>query len=193
MIELALEKYPSRSDLSNGVQALVRPLETDDEHAFKTFLEAVPEIERMFIKQNVQDPKLLENWCHDLDYEAELPLLAFADGKVIGLVALQQRLGGWKRHIARVRLLTHPGYRGIGLATLLLTEIAEMARHAGVTRLEFECNAEREIAQIAFAEYGFEAFMRLPNYVRDMQGITHDFVMMGMDLSTDPEFAGAGD
>ena len=193
MIELALEKYPLRFNLTNGVQTLVRPLEEGDETAFKSFLEAVPEIERMFIKENLNDPKLLDSWCHDLDYEADLPLLAFADGKIIGLVALQQRLGGWKRHIARVRLLTHPDYRGIGLAALLLTEIVEMARHGGVARLEFECNAEREIAQRAFAEAGFVEFMRLPGYVRDMAGIAHDFVLMGMDISTNPDFAGAGD
>jgi GNAT superfamily N-acetyltransferase len=193
MIELAIEKYPVRSTLTNGIQILIRPLEEGDQSAFKTFLEAVPEIERMFIKQNLSDPKLIDAWCHDLDYEAELPLLALADGKIIGLVALQQRLGGWKRHIARVRLLTHPDYRGIGLAAILLAEIVEMARHGGVTRLEFECNAEREIAQRAFSEAGFVEFMRLEGYVRDMAGEAHDFVMMGMDISSDPEFAGAGD
>ena len=161
--------------------------------AFKAFLTEVPEIERMFIKQHLNDPGLLQSWCHDLDYESELPLLALADGKVIGLVALQQRLGGWKRHIARVRLLTHPEYRGVGLAHLLLEEIVEMARHSGVSRLEFELNAERQIAFQAFTEYGFQEFMRLPGYVRDMGGQTHDFIMMGMDISSNPEFAGAGD
>lgn len=193
MIELALEKYPFRAELSNGLQTLFRPMEEGDETAFKTFLETVPEIERLFIKENLNDPKLIENWCHDLDYEAELPLLAFADGKIIGLVALQQRLGGWKRHIARVRLLTDPEYRDIGLANLLLTEIVDMARHAGILRLESEFNAEREIGIRAFSEYGFTEFMRLPRYVRDMSGGSHDFVMMGMDIRSNPEFAGAGD
>jgi len=103
------------------------------------------------------------------------------------------RRGGWKRHIARLRLLTDPGYRGIGLAPLLHAENVEIARHSGLARLESEFNAEREIGIRAFSDHGFSEFIRLPGYVRDMKGQSHDFVMMGMDLTTDPEYSGAGD
>jgi hypothetical protein len=34
--------------------------------------------------------------------------------------------------------------------------------------------------------------MRLPDYVKDMQAISHDYILMGLDLKTDEEYAGMG-
>ena len=59
--------------------------------------------------------------------------------------------------------------------------------------LQAEFNAERQLAIRAFAESGFDEFMRLPGYVMDMQAKTHAYVLMGMKLTTDIENTGAGD
>lgn len=193
MLETALDAYPLRTPLNSGLQVLLRPMQPEDRSAFQAFLPLVPEIERLFIKEHLTDPKLLQHWCRDLDFESELPLLALADGQIVGLAALQQRLGGWKRHIARVRLLTHPDYRGLGLASLLIENLIELARHAGLARLEAEFNAERTIAIQAFASAGFKELVRLPGYVIDMHGGAHDLVMLGMDITLDAENTGLGD
>ena len=34
--------------------------------------------------------------------------------------------------------------------------------------------------------------LRLPEYVKDMQAISHDYILMGLDLITDEEYAGMG-
>jgi hypothetical protein len=41
-----------------------------------------------------------------------------------------------------------------------------------------------------FAMLGFSNLVRLEGYVKDMQAITHDYVLMGVDLKTDEEYAG---
>ena len=43
-----------------------------------------------------------------------------------------------------------------------------------------------------FALLGFSNLVRLENYVKDMQAISHDYVLMGVQLKTDEEYAGAG-
>jgi hypothetical protein len=43
-----------------------------------------------------------------------------------------------------------------------------------------------------FALLGFQPLMRLPDYVKDMQAERHDYVLMGLDLETDEEYAGMG-
>jgi len=43
-----------------------------------------------------------------------------------------------------------------------------------------------------FALLGFSNLVRLEDYVKDMQAITHDYVLMGLDLKTDEEYAGMG-
>ncbi|HRH94397.1 MAG TPA: GNAT family N-acetyltransferase [Prosthecobacter sp.] len=193
MIDYALEKYPVRYPLETSVQCLIRPLEPADDAGFLKFLHQVPEFERLFIKQRLDNPALVKEWCADVDYDARLPLLACADGQVVGLATLEQRHGGWKRHIGMTHLLTHPEYRGVGLAGMLIREIIEVARHCGLSHLQAEFNAERQLAIRAFAESGFHELMRLPDYVKDMQAKTHAYVLMGMNLTTDIENTGAGD
>ncbi len=43
-----------------------------------------------------------------------------------------------------------------------------------------------------FAILGFSNLVRLEDYVKDMQAISHDYVLMGLELKTDEEYAGMG-
>jgi RimJ/RimL family protein N-acetyltransferase len=112
--------------------------------------------------------------------------------KVIGEVTLHQRLGGWKRHVGLLTFLTHPDYRGRDVAKALVEEAVQIARHLELKKLEAELNGERTVAIKALEQIGFRELMRLSDYVCDMNGESHDYVFMGMDLLTDEEYAAAG-
>ncbi len=43
-----------------------------------------------------------------------------------------------------------------------------------------------------FAMLGFNQLLRLEDYVKDMRAINHDYILMGLDLRTDEEYAGVG-
>ena len=105
---------------------------------------------------------------------------------------LHQQLGGWKRHIGRISVLVHPDFRGRGLARRLIAEIMDIARGAGLEKLEAEFIAKQDAAVRMFAMIGFRQLLRLDDYVKDMQAITHDYILMGLDLKTDEEYAGVG-
>jgi GNAT superfamily N-acetyltransferase len=192
MIDFALDSYPLRHALTNGVQCMIRPLQTDDAPAFRTFNEVITDKERFLMKHRINDHQL-EEWCSDLDFEKRLPLLAFADGQIVGYAALHQRPGGWKRHIGMVDALIHPVYRGKGVLRALLNDLVEIARHGGLTRLEAEFNGERRNTLLSFSKCGFVELVRLPDYLQDMAAQPHDYVLMGLDLSVDHENAGTGE
>jgi len=189
---LEFEKYPKDIKLKDGSKSKFRPLRKDDEKEFHEFFLAIPEAERMFIKHRVTEPQVIREWCQNIDLGRNLPLLAVADGKIVGDATLHQQLGGWKRHLGRVSVLVHPKYRGRGLARALVTEIVSIARHMGLEKVEAEFIGEQEAAIKVFAMLGFSNLMRLEDYVKDMQAITHDYVLMGLDLKTDEEYAGMG-
>ena len=111
---------------------------------------------------------------------------------VIGEATLHQRMGGWKRHVGMVTVLTHPDYRGRDVARILVEQIISIAQHLGLKKLEAELNGERKVAIRALESLGFEQLFRLRDYVLDMQSGPHDYVMMGMNLRTDEEYAGVG-
>ena len=191
-LEFELQKYPREIKLKDGSKSRFRPLRKDDEKGFHEFFLAVPEAERMFIKHRVTEPQVIREWCQNIDLGRNLPLLALMEGKVVGDATLHQQLGGWKRHIGRVSVLVHPKYRGRGLARALVSEIVEIARHVGLEKVEAEFIGEQETAIKMFAMLGFSNLVRLEDYVKDMQAITHDYVLMGLDLKTDEEYAGMG-
>ena len=192
MLEYTLEKFPASLKLRDGTPVVVRALGRRDEIRMHKFLMSVPEEERLFIKQPVHDQLTIREWCRHPDFDRNLPLLMLHGNKVIGEATLHRRLGGWKRHIGLITLLTHPEHRGLDVSKLLVTELIEIARHCGLRRLEAEVNGERKIARRVLAQLGFNELMHLEDYVLDMKAVTHDYVLVGLNLKVDEEYAGVG-
>jgi GNAT superfamily N-acetyltransferase len=191
-IELELQAYPKPIKLKDGKKATLRLLNAQDEKDFHRLFQGIPENERMFIKHRIQDIKVIRDWCKNIDYGRNLPLLGVLDKEIVGVATLHQQLGGWKRHIGRVSVLVHPDARGRGLATALVQEILELARSAGLEKAEAEFIGEQATAMHMFAMLGFSKLCQFDDYVKDMQAIAHDYVLMGMTLKTDEEYAGVG-
>ena len=192
LLEAVLEVYPKDVVLKSGQTCPVRPLESGDEPALLDFFRAVPTQEVMFMKHRVTDTAVIHDWCQSIDLGRNLPLLGVAQDKILGVGTLHQQLGGWKRHIGRVSVLVHPGFRGRGLAKALVSEIILIAREVGLEKVEAEFICEQKDAIKVFGLLGFTNLVCLPDYVRDMQAVAHDYVLMGLDLKTDEEYAGMG-
>jgi GNAT superfamily N-acetyltransferase len=191
-IELELQKFPKTVPLKDGTNAPLRPLRADDEKAFHQLFLDIPAPERMFIKHRVTEIETIRDWCRNIDYGRNLPLVALVGGRIVGDATLHQQLGGWRRHIGRVSVLVHPQHRGRGLASALVSEIVDIARRAGLEKVEAEFIGEQAAAMKMFAMLDFRELLRLEDYVKDMQANSHDYILMGLDLLTDEEYAGAG-
>jgi GNAT superfamily N-acetyltransferase len=191
-LELELQRFPKKTKLKDGANVALRPLEKTDEKIFHEFFLAIPEPERMFIKHRITEMAVIRDWCRNIDLGRNLPLLAVGSGKIVAAATLHQQLGGWRRHIGRVSVLVHPQFRARGLATALVNEILTVARSVGLERVEAEFIGEQEAAIKMFAMLGFSNLLRLEDYVKDMQAISHDYILMGLNLKVDEEYAGVG-
>ncbi len=191
-LELELQRFPKTVLLKDGAKATLRPLQRSDEKDFHQLFLGIPEHERMFIKHRCTDSSVIRDWCQNLDYGRNLPLVALMEGKIVGDATLHQQLGGWKRHIGRVSVLMHPNFRGRGLARTMVGEITDIARRTGLERVEAEFIGEQDTAIKMFAMLGFSQLLRLEDYVRDMQAVSHDYILMGLELKTDEEYTSAG-
>lgn len=191
-LEFVLDKYPRRVTLRDGTKCVIRPLTPKDDVRFHKFLNAVPEVERLFIKEPVSRLAVVRQLCRRADPQENFVLLMLHGNQIIGEANLHQRRGGWRRHIGLVTMLTHPDYRGRDVAKILVEDIVDIARYMGLTRLESRLNGERTVAIKALEQIGFTKLLYLPDYVLDMQGRTHDYVLMGMKLRTEEEYAGQG-
>ena len=191
--ESLLEKFPLSCHLRDGTPVTIRPIGKRDDVRMHKFLLSVPEEERLFIKKPLGDRATVRDWCRNADFERNLPLVMWYGPKIIAEATLHQRLGGWKRHIGLITLLTHPEYRGRDVSKILVVELIEIARNLGLRRLEAEVNGERKIALAVLSKLGFSKLLDLEDYVLDMKAVTHNYVLLGMNLKVDDEFAGVGD
>jgi ribosomal protein S18 acetylase RimI-like enzyme len=191
-IELELQRFPKVVQLKDGTKATLRQLRPDDEKEFHGLFLSIPEQERMFIKHRVAEIETIRDWCRNIDYGRNLPLVGLIGGKIAGDATLHQQLGGWKRHVGRVSVLVHPEFRGRGLARALISEIVEIARQVGLEKVEAEFIGEQAAAIKMFALLGFSQLLRLENHVKDMQAVSHDYILMELGLKTDEEYAGVG-
>ena len=109
------------------------------------------------------------------------------------LIDIQQRSYDefLQRGLGRISVVVHPQYRGRGLAKILVMELVSIAREVGLEKLEAEFMGEQTRARHVFSELGFAELLCLPDYLKDMQALPHDYVLMGRDILTDEEYAGA--
>jgi len=191
-MESALESYPKAVTLKGGVSITLRPLVSTDYKELCLFFRALPSQDIIFLKERISDPKVIRRWCKEIDHGRTLHLLAFTDKKIVGLGSLNQDLGGWKRHIGRFNVHTLPEYRGKGIGRKMVHEIIDVARHSGLMWLEAELFDKQRAAIKMFGLLGFSDLLRLRDYVKDMQSVTHDYILMGMKLITEEEYAGTG-
>ncbi len=191
-LDSALEEFPKTIQCRENTVCVARPLAPEDEKMFHELFLSMPSHELMFIKHRVTDPEVIRDWCRNIDLGRNFPLLALVDGKIAGAATLHQQLGGWRRHIGRISVYVHPQFRGRGLARELVQETVEVARQCGLKKVEAEFIGKQEGGIKMFSLLGFSTLVRLPDYVKDMQAVAHDYILMGLDLVTDEEYAGMG-
>ena len=193
MLDFALEEFPRRVASADKLMCTVRPLRQEDEIVLCDFMMGLKEEDRLFIKGPCSDTDLFMDWCQGVDYESNLPLLAMEDERIVALGILHQRQGGWKRHIGLLNVMVDPDYIGHGLVHLLIRSLVGLGKHAGLMRLEAELMGDRPNFIEAFRGAGFDELARVQDYVEDMKGRSRDYVLMGIDLILNEEFAGVGD
>ena len=190
--ELALKEIATDFTTDDGVEVQIRTIQSSDEKVLLGFFKNLPQPELMFFKHRVTDANVIKGWCENIVLDVNLPLMAFDEGKIVAVATLHQNKGGWKRHIGRISCSVLPKYRQKGIAGQLVQELVDIGRMAGLQKVEAEFIDKQEGGQKMFALLGFTHLVKLEEYVQDMQAINHDYVLMGMDLKTDEEYAGMG-
>ena len=180
--ELIQNRYPKSISLRDKLKVDFRPLKKEDKEILWDFFQAVPDDDRLFLKDDVFHKEVIESWCNNINYESVFPLLAIHEGKIIGDASLHLQQRTWMRHIARIRVVIHPNYRHKGLATALVGELMDLAKKTDLEILDAEFIAEQESAISAFLKLGFKKLAQMEQHVIDIAGKPHDFVIMAFDL-----------
>ena len=183
LAELVVKNYPKQVPWEDGSTITLRPLLKDDEPAFLAYFQSLAPEERVELKEEVTDPKVIENWMETLDYDIMLPLVALHEERIVGAASLRFSLSAWTRHQGQVNLSTDPQYRAKGLGTLLIQNLMDLATQLGLEQLTAEIPTELTKAFYLFEKLGFEKAAVLPGFVMDAAGRESDIVLMIKSLA----------
>ena len=183
LAEILVKNYPKQVKLEDGTAITLRPLLKDDEQAFLAYFQSLAPEERVDLKEEVTDPKVIENWMETLDYDLMLPLVALHGDRIVGAASLRFSLSAWTRHQGQVNLSTDPQYRAKGLGTLLIQNLEDIASKLGLEQLTAEVPPVLTKAFYLFEKLGFEKAAVLPGFVMDAEGRESDIVLMIKSLS----------
>ena len=151
----------------------IEQLGPDGSAAVGAFLERVPRGEYLFLKDDLDDPAVMETWSRS----GAAIFLAYLDGDLAGLLAVIPGLG-WSRHVGEFRMVVDPGKRGRGVGAALARQGLAAAVTAGLEKVSVEVLADQEGVAALFRELGFTPEALLVDHVRDDLGQFHDLLVL---------------
>jgi len=181
-----LTVYPKKVRLQSGTSVTIRPMVKEDADKLYAFFSRVPREDRLFLRDDVSIRDVIDSWTQELDYRKVLPLVAEVGGNIVGDATLHRRTFGWTSHVGKVRLVIDKDYRGKGLGTVLIEELIDIAKKAGLEQLVAELISDQTGALSAFKRLGFEKEAVFFNYVKDQVGEERNLVVMIKNLRIEP-------
>lgn len=151
----------------------IRPIQIDDRDAMERFLLRIPEGDRTFFKENVDDREVVDAWVRP----GAARSVAVDGDAVIGYVAVVP-LQGWSSHVGEVRVIVDPERRGRGIGRALARHAVLQALELGLTKMVVEVVADQEPTIAMFRSHGFDPEALLKDHVRDAGGELRDLMIL---------------
>lgn len=179
------ERYPRMTQLEDGsaVQLLLMTAAYAKEvHGFTT---ALPPGDLLYLRDDITDPKVINEWVRNISRGETVSLLARMDGphgRLAGFLSIHRTRSRWTRGVGELRVNVAEAHRGSGLGRVLTHEAIEIAPHLALRKLTGQMTAEQDTAKKIFEHLGFMQEARLRSWVEDRNGEPHDLLIMSRDV-----------
>jgi RimJ/RimL family protein N-acetyltransferase len=154
-----------------------------DEAAVLAFAQKLPTHDLLFLPRNISEPKVLSAWIQEIERGDIVSLLAMKGGTVVGCGTLVRDRHSWSQHVGEIRMVVSQDVRGQGVGRALSQETFALALGAGLEKLSVQMTVDQRGAITLFESLGFKAEALLRDHVRDVDGKTHDIVVLGHNVA----------
>jgi RimJ/RimL family protein N-acetyltransferase len=169
--------------LKNGSEVLLRPMVKSDRKAVGEFFGRLTPSVLQYVRNDVTNPKVLDQWFDQLNYDRVFPLLAFQGDKVVANASLHRVSHGWRKHLGTIRIVVAPEFHGKGLGTLMINELVDLAMEFGLEKLMAEFPLRAHGALAMFKKSGFSPRGVIEGLMKGRHGESLDIVIMVMDVA----------
>jgi len=173
-----VRSYPRRVNTEAG-EIEFHLMTRADEPAVLEFAKVLPTHDLLFLPRNISQPKVLSAWVNEIERGDIVSLLALKDSAVVGCGTLVRDSHSWSPHVGEIRMVVSLDVRGKGVGSALSQETFALALDAGLDKLTVQMTVDQRAAIALFESLGFKAEALLRDHVRDVDGQTHDIVVLG--------------
>jgi len=184
-----LELYPREIKVGDGRVVVLRLMEKSDRDSVLDFARALPPDDLLFLRKDITDPKVVDEWVRDVEAGRTITVLADADGELVGYGSLWRDESFWGRHVGEIRVLVRADYRDLGVGRRLSFDVFAIAKDLGLDKIIARMAPEQKRARARLERLGFTVDAVLRGFVRDREGKPHDLLVMSSDVGglTDAE------
>ena len=170
--------------LKDGTEAIIRDLTMDDLDKSIAFFKALPKEDRIFLRVDVTKPKNVERRIRMMEFGKVIRLVAVIGDEIVADGALELETEEWEEHIAELRLIVGRGYQRKGLGMIMARELFTIAASKNVEEIVVKFMEPQVAAWKVVEKLGFHKDSILHDYVKDIDGVKHDLVLMRCDLKS---------
>ena len=182
MSESTTHKLPRDAEFDGG-HIHLRMMRPGDEAAVLAFARAIPAHDLLFLRRDITQLDVVEDWLRDIESGDALTILAKRNGTVIGYGTIHRDSLSWSAHVAELRVLVSAEFRGKGLGRLLTQEAFKSALASGIEKMVARMTLDQKGAIATFESLGFRPEALLKDHVKDRDGELHDLIMMSHRVS----------
>jgi L-amino acid N-acyltransferase YncA len=165
--------------LGNGKRVMLRLLNGQDREAFTQLFQEASDEDARFLREDFKDQKVVNYWLDFIDYRQVLPLVAVdLEGHRFIANANIHRGNHAARHIGDIRIFVAEPFRELGLGSVMLEELINLALKENLHWLKAEVIADHQKVIKAFKSKGFETKAILEDYFFRKDGVTHNVALM---------------
>lgn len=173
--------YPRAVD-TGGRSLTLRPMTRADCDLMLGFARGLPEEDLLFLPIDITRPEVVSKWAALVEASLRFTVLALDGDVLAGYGSLHRQETQWTRHLGEIRIIVGTPYRGTGLGGVLATEILDVAREAGLSKIVAQMPRDQAGARSVFRKLGFDLESMLADWVIDTAGNTHDLVIMAYEV-----------
>jgi RimJ/RimL family protein N-acetyltransferase len=177
-----LSRYPKTVTSDDGKKIEIRAMTAKDRDAILDFARQLPEEDLLFLRVDLTEPAVVDEWVANLERGLSTSLLAYEGRALAGYATVHVNPARWTRRVGEIRVNVGPAYRAKGLGRNLTAQIFDLARALGLKKLTATMTMDQTGAQAAFRRLGFVPEAVLADYVEDRKGVSRDLVIMCYDI-----------
>lgn len=173
--------YPRQVRLSD-LDVTFSRMDDADRNRVHAFTQSLPERDLLFLRHDITDTQVIEDWLEAVNLGRTVTLLAEEDGKLIGYCSLHRSPILWTRHLGEIRMLVSPNYRGKGIGKSFVEQIFGFTHGFQLQKVMVNMMSTQRDAQTLFHNLGFIPEALLHDWAIDRNGRTHDLIVMSREV-----------